>query len=513
MKVALCCIGRLENRYAVEFVEWYKKLGIDKIFVYDNNYDGEEHFEDVLQPYIDEGLVDIIDFRNKSVCQLEAYQDCYNNHSNEFDWICFFDFDEFLHIVNSDDIKKFLSNEKFDEFQCIHLNWMDYGDNSLINYEDKPLQERFKTPLPFDTCMTYNFPENFHVKSIIKCGIENFIWAGNPHTPNIDLKCCDCDGIMCLNKPFKKYNYNKCYIKHYFTKTIDEWLNNKSFRGYPDRLNKNINYYLKIENFFKLNERTVEKEEFIKNFFKSKKNNNLDIFVCTHKNFEQVVNNESYKTIDTREIISGENELKDNFYSEFFSMFYVERKINFKKYIGFCHYRRYFEFMDNIPDLDGVFSKSEIIAVKPITFKNTVREQYAVCHNIEDLYILSGIIGEMYPNYIDAWNNFLDGHLMFPYNMFIMKSDEFKEYIRFIKNILDKYVKIVGTDIYQRIENNKEKYLKDFSPNNTVEYQYRIGGYLGERLTNLWIIHNHKKIKAYLVKITENKYNLKSNTI
>ena len=84
MKVALCCIGRLENRYAVEFVEWYKKLGIDKIFVYDNNYDGEEHFEDVLQPYIDEGLVNMTDFRNKSVCQLEAYQDCYNNHSNEF---------------------------------------------------------------------------------------------------------------------------------------------------------------------------------------------------------------------------------------------------------------------------------------------------------------------------------------------------------------------------------------------------------------------------------------------
>ena len=29
MKVALCCIGRLENQYAVEFVEWYKKLGFE----------------------------------------------------------------------------------------------------------------------------------------------------------------------------------------------------------------------------------------------------------------------------------------------------------------------------------------------------------------------------------------------------------------------------------------------------------------------------------------------------
>ena len=44
---------------------------------------------------------------------------------------------------------------------------------------------------------------------------------------------------------------------------------------------------------------------------------------------------------------------------------------------------------------------------------------------------------------------------MFPCNMFIMKSDEFKEYVKFIKNILDKYVEIIGTDIYKRIENNK----------------------------------------------------------
>ena len=38
MKVALCCIGRTENQYAIEFVEWYKNLGFDKIFVYDNKH-------------------------------------------------------------------------------------------------------------------------------------------------------------------------------------------------------------------------------------------------------------------------------------------------------------------------------------------------------------------------------------------------------------------------------------------------------------------------------------------
>lgn len=68
------------------------------------------------------------------------------------------------------------------------------------------------------------------------------------------------------------------------------------------------------------------------------------------------------------------------------------------------------------------------------------------------------------------------------------------------------YLDIVGTDIKKRIEDNKEKYLKDFSPNNTVEYQYRIGGYLAERLTNVFILKKFERVKSYKMIITEQKY-------
>lgn len=42
MKVSVCVIGRMENLYAVEFVEHYKSIGVDKIFIYDNNHNNEE---------------------------------------------------------------------------------------------------------------------------------------------------------------------------------------------------------------------------------------------------------------------------------------------------------------------------------------------------------------------------------------------------------------------------------------------------------------------------------------
>lgn len=81
-----------------------------------------------------------------------------------------------------------------------------------------------------------------------------------------------------------------------------------------------------------------------------------------------------------------------------------------------------------------------------------------------------------------------------------------KEYVDFIRNVLDEYIKYVGIDIEKRIENNKEKYLKNFSPNNEVWYQYRIGGYLAERLTNVFLLKHFKKIKTYKMVITEQKY-------
>ena len=69
----MVAIGRRENLYAVEFVEHYKKLGFDNIFILDNNHDGEEHFEDVLSPFIDSGFVKILDYRNQTNCQMRAY--------------------------------------------------------------------------------------------------------------------------------------------------------------------------------------------------------------------------------------------------------------------------------------------------------------------------------------------------------------------------------------------------------------------------------------------------------
>jgi hypothetical protein len=517
MKVALCCIGRLENRYAVEYVEYYKLLGFDKIFIYDNNHDGEEHFEDVLQPYIDDDFVTVINFRNKEAAQLSAYNDCYSKYGNEYDWIAFFDFDEFLTLVNDKNIKDYLSH--FNDFQGVKINWMIYTDNNLVTDDGRGVLERFTEPMDYDKIVTYEFPENNHVKSIIKGGITNLTWNATPHAV-LNIIYCNSVGNNADNSPFEPYTFETAYIKHFSTKTIDEFINGKYKKGLADRTNENYKKNIdRIGYFFKINKSTKEKKEYINDVL----NNNIDIFIGTQKTFTPQVSNEIYKIIVGNHEITNNSNLQliqckhdsildDRFYSELYMLDYVSKNVELKDYVGFCHNRRYFSFLDEIPNMEEIFDKYDAIVAEPITYKITIKEQYEMFHNIEDLYVIGGIIADKYPSYSNVWHNFINGNILIPYNMFIMKREDFKEYINFIFSILDEYLNIIGTDINKRIYDNFEKYIKDFYPNNTVEYQYRIGGYISERLTNLFMMHKFKIMKTYPVIVTENKYITKEDS-
>ena len=48
-KVCLCVIGKNENLYIQEFINYYNKQGYNHIFLYDNNDINDERFDDVIK--------------------------------------------------------------------------------------------------------------------------------------------------------------------------------------------------------------------------------------------------------------------------------------------------------------------------------------------------------------------------------------------------------------------------------------------------------------------------------
>lgn len=261
-KTAVCAIGRLENKYAREFVDHYLKLGFTTVIIADNNHDGEEHFEDVLQDYIDNDSVKILDYRNMVGCQMQCYTELYKRFKDEYDWIAFFDFDEFLEIPNHNRIEDFLKDKA--EFDCVMVNWLCFGDNGQIEADyTKPMQERFKEPLPIDLKVQYNFSENMHIKSILKGGLDNVVFKGNPHCTDSHLKCCNASGVQVNNRPWQMIDYRQAYLKHYVTKSLEEWYTNKMVRGSGDRNYETFLQFYK-DRYFRYNKPTQEKIDWLK---------------------------------------------------------------------------------------------------------------------------------------------------------------------------------------------------------------------------------------------------------
>ena len=264
-KVALCAIGRLENRYAKEFVSHHIKLGFDKIIIYDNNHDGEESFDKVLKTYITKKQVEIIDWRNREHDQNFAYRDCYTRYGNDYQWIAFFDFDEHLKLATAKSIKDVLKDIDAD---CVCLNWRTMTDNNLVTDDKKStLEKRFTQEAPVGTRDHNGIVANHFVKSIVRGGLPWIAWR-HPHTPVIKGKYLYIDGKTPLNGNacYTRPDYTVARLDHFTTKTIEEWMTNKIKRGFgckpsnTEKLRKNP-----ISVFFCYNEITPEKEEWIKN--------------------------------------------------------------------------------------------------------------------------------------------------------------------------------------------------------------------------------------------------------
>lgn len=267
-KIALCCIAKLENDYIRFFVEYYKNLHFDKIIIFDNNEPDGERFEEVIGDHIQSKFVEIIDFRGKEAPQLEAYQNGYDRYNKEYDWIAFFDCDEFLTFVDgTQDIHTFLSREIYNPFQIIYFNWMVYGDNELLDNDGRNVIDRFRNPvIPYNFKAQYkNYPENYLVKSIVRGGLFDIRWTGGSHTPlSYCCKCCNSKGISVALSHIQDIDYSISYIRHYSTKTIGEWVRNKMKRGDVYYTGEKGKKMISLDYFYRYNKKTLKKDNYAK---------------------------------------------------------------------------------------------------------------------------------------------------------------------------------------------------------------------------------------------------------
>lgn len=223
------------------------------------------------------------------------------------------------------------------------------------------------------------------------------------------------------------------------------------------------------------------------------------IYVVTHKRIDlerlslpecyqiiRVGSHDNMTSIELRDDDGQDNIAdKNRYYCELTAMYWIWKNDKSSKYVGLCHYRRFFtsSAFGNKPDsiigsekIESILKDYDVIApYKAFFWKGTVNA-FLKCGYERDLKITGDAIQALYPEYYQFWESeVLHSASNYLYNMFIMQSDLLSEYSMWLFNILD-YVE-------QRVD------MTDYN-----KAQQRLYGYLSERLLGVWMSKNNLRI-------------------
>lgn len=139
------------------------------------------------------------------------------------------------------------------------------------------------------------------------------------------------------------------------------------------------------------------------------------------------------------------------------------------KYIGLCHYRRFFDFDSK---LLKQIERGNIIIPKLWVTPYSVENAYKIAHPCNDIKLLKDILIKKYPEYKKDYEQIFEfGNKSTLYNMFVMPIKTFNDYCEWL------------FDILFSVEQNSD--IKSYD-----SYQKRIYGFMAERLLFLFIKHN-----------------------
>lgn len=238
MKIAICAIIKDEHRYLKEWIDYHLGIGFSHIHLFED-YGSKPH-EEIVREYKDvtlstveaEGVADDRDAKCHASRQFNLYSKQIEKLSEKYDWAAFIDIDEFITLDDSVTLESLL--EPYKEENGVYLYWKMYNANGLVEYEDKPVRERF-------TQTTECHPKKeaaWMVKSIVN--LNKGTWLDSLHHVH--------DGVNTIGiKTARVRCYKKAWINHYFTKSWEEWCWRFTHRGDV------ANNYRKFDEFFVCN--------------------------------------------------------------------------------------------------------------------------------------------------------------------------------------------------------------------------------------------------------------------
>lgn len=224
MKYTVMTIIKNEHRYLDEWIKYHFKLGINTIIIFED-LDSESH-KDICDKYDNIILKSVKIFNHKSIKkinQINTFRMAVNYIHTKFetDWLFYIDVDEFLTLENGysslDDVFNLFTTYPGVRIQSqnYNANGHIYAQNNVIeSYTEKCKIFSGKIPNRVACKLAINF-NMFEIAN--KSILTHHIMKGYIKT--------DFDDDM------DKLCYDKIYIRHYVTKSFEDWVNKIYTRG------------------------------------------------------------------------------------------------------------------------------------------------------------------------------------------------------------------------------------------------------------------------------------------
>ena len=225
-EIAFTASVKNESSYIGEWIEYHFAIGVDKFYIYNNDSDDRSELLQVLQPWINRGIVEFEDFPGRAG-QIPIYNDALEKHRFDCRYMGFFDLDEFVFVKDRSNLLDFL-NSIFNSNSNINALGIDmriFGSSGKMYRESGGVIERF-TRRQSDIA-----PQGISSKLIANPRYVKLI--PSPHFIfNYDGKISVNENLLQLkNQIATTYNSaQKIQLNHYILKSREEF-DSKTRRG------------------------------------------------------------------------------------------------------------------------------------------------------------------------------------------------------------------------------------------------------------------------------------------
>jgi ABC-type polysaccharide/polyol phosphate export permease len=205
--LSVVAIAFNEDPYINEFIHYYRLLGVDHFYFYDNG--STVPLSATIKQHA--AYCTVIDFPGKAR-QMEAYKHYKNTYGKDTRWAAFLDLDEYIVPKTTYKLSDFL--KQYEHADALAVNWVMFGHNG---HEKKPAG-----------LITENFTRsegvsNLHIKTI--ANPQKVVSFADPHhfimhegSVYIDAKNNPVTGAY--HEPDTK---DLIQLNHYFTKSLEEF--------------------------------------------------------------------------------------------------------------------------------------------------------------------------------------------------------------------------------------------------------------------------------------------------